>query len=701
MKWNLTRPILLFFSFLPSLINSQGLFRVTASRLQTSPLISPLNSIWTYSYNPSLFVDSRGKVGMLVRVQNQTSSSPYDIGPSQIALTYFLDETFTKVNPLTYDSIVLTPRSPNEDGCGDEDPRAMVNESGTLFITFTAYTCAQPNLALATVDVDNAANSLAWVRHGTLFQNSKSGSIIFSDDLSVMLYGGGIINAARSTDGGFTWIDSGPFLQPRNFLFDAELVEGGPRPLLLSDGVSLLYIYNSDTSGPDTRKPGWSTIYHCGFAILNASDPTQVLQRSDVPLLSPELSWELDEPGLLTPNVVFCEGLIPKPNATLPDTFLFVYGAADSYVGVGEIVVTIPPTPTSVLATRLVAEPVLSNASGTSASTYIYSPGLYSTADGTIVILPRGRNITGNDNNSPYDVGASAIFSSVLSGPNYTVATPVLGAPVLGPLDTDDSCGCEDARVVYSQEDATYIITYNGIECSNGNAKIMIATASDPQDASTYVRLGPVFANDGNSQWSKAGSILLRPSPPHYLFHGDNSDQQGIHVAISFDRTTWERTNSVLMVTRSDGVDGNDLSFDAAVIEPGPPPVYLSDGNLLFLYAGARSGVPSARPNWNAFYCVGYAILNGTNPLQILERSPSRTPLLCPQLSWELGENGQYPNRVNINGLVPMNKSTTTNETETFLFAYGAADTSVGVGYIQVTRVNGEGKGGYKVNVVQ
>ena len=58
-----------------------------------------------------------------------------------------------------------------------------------------------------------------------------------------MLYGGGIRNAASSLDGGYTWSDLGPFLQPRSSLFDSELVEGGPMPLPLSDGkVSSIYI---------------------------------------------------------------------------------------------------------------------------------------------------------------------------------------------------------------------------------------------------------------------------------------------------------------------------------------------------------------------------------------------------------------------------------------------------------------------------
>jgi predicted GH43/DUF377 family glycosyl hydrolase len=706
--------IWLYLYFLPC-INSQGIYQAYAKRLRTTPLISPLNSIWSYSYNPSIFIDSStNRIGMLVRVQNQTTSNPYDIGPSQIAFTYFInDGNFTEVYPLTLESLVLSPTSSNEDGCGDEDPRAMINNNNILFITYTAYTCSQPNLALATVAVKDATNVSAYIRHGTLFQNSKSGSILFNSSInspSIMLYGGGIINAASSQDGGYTWSDLGPFLQPRSSLFDSELVEGGPMPLPLSDGKTLFYLYNSDTSGPTTRKPNWNTIYNCGFAILNASEPTHVLQRSNVALFSPELSWEMDESGLLTPNVVFCEGLVPKPNTT--DTFIFVYGAGDSFVGVGEITVFVPPLPVTLNLTRLLTHPILSNASGTSTSSYIYSPGLYQRSDGSIVMLPRGRNIT--DSSNPYTVGSSAIFSSILIGPNWTSATPVFGLPVLAPLDTDDFCGCEDARVVYSKDDETFFITYNGIECDTGNAKIMLATAINPEDATSYLRLGPIFPQDANNQWSKAGALLLRDSPPYYLFHGDNSDQQGIHVAISVDRINWERTNLILLVTRSDGINGNTMSFDAAIVEPGPPPVLLSDGNLLFLYAGGRGNVPSPRPSWNAYYCIGYTILNGSNPIQILERSFANEPLMCPELSWEIGANGQYPNRINVNGIVPIVSTGEEVErienkkndlvSDLFLLAYSAADTSIGVATLKVTKNEKESDSNirkYKVDIVR
>ena len=58
-----------------------------------------------------------------------------------------------------------------------------------------------------------------------------------------------------------------------------------------------------------------------------ATTPTIVLGRSEVPLLTPELSWERE--GFF-PNVVFSNGWVQWPDGRI----WVYYGAADSGVGV-------------------------------------------------------------------------------------------------------------------------------------------------------------------------------------------------------------------------------------------------------------------------------------------------------------------------------------------------------------------------------
>ena len=97
----------------------------------------------------------------------------------------------------------------------------------------------------------------------------------------------------------------------RNDSFDSNLVESGPTPLRLKTG-DFLFVYNSARDGYPSVKPGWTLQYNLGFAILSGSDPTQIIQRTDQPILSPELEWEIGNTSdhrYLTPNVVFLEGL--------------------------------------------------------------------------------------------------------------------------------------------------------------------------------------------------------------------------------------------------------------------------------------------------------------------------------------------------------------------------------------------------------
>ena len=72
-------------------------------------------------------------------------------------------------------------------------------------------------------------------------------------------------------------------------------------------------------------------------------------------------------------------------------------------------------------------------------------------------------------------------------------------------------------------------------------------------------------------------------------------------------------------------------SFDSMLVEAGPPPMLLSDGNYLFIYNSARQNASS--PD-HFEYNIGWLIINGSNPLHILQRSD--TPLLSPQLGWEV-----------------------------------------------------------------
>ena len=94
----------------------------------------------------------------------------------------------------------------------------------------------------------------------------------------------------------------------------------------LSNG-NYLFLYNS------ARKYGNNNFqYNLGWVILSGDDPTQILERSEEPILTPELGWEVGQspPWLdLTNYVVFIEGW----RQVGIDLFQVYYGAADSVIG--------------------------------------------------------------------------------------------------------------------------------------------------------------------------------------------------------------------------------------------------------------------------------------------------------------------------------------------------------------------------------
>ena len=74
-------------------------------------------------------------------------------------------------------------------------------------------------------------------------------------------------------------------------------------------------------------------------------------------------------------------------------------------------------------------------------------------------------------------------------------------------------------------------------------------------------------------------------------------------------------------------------------------PVRLSDGNFLFLFNGVctpgQSGcTPLNRLNTTVQYAPSFAILNGSNLTQVLQRAEE--PLLTPILPWEAGTGSRW-----------------------------------------------------------
>jgi len=174
------------------------------------------------------------------------------------------------------------------------------------------------------------------------------------------------------------------------------------------------------------------------------------------------------------------------------------------------------------------------------------------------------------------------------------------------------------------------------------------------------------------------GALLLRddvPSSQHYLFFGDATDLPGLQIAVSKDLFKWTILPGIFLPVRPDG-------FDSGLVEAGPMPLRLSDGNYLFIYNSARHNYSSPKPGYDFQYNVGYAVLNGTNPSKVLLRCDKTTPLITPTLGWEVGTLpwlGLTPNVIFLQGWIAI-----PGRTNEFLAFYGGADSVVGVGVVSV-----------------
>ncbi len=230
---------------------------------------------------------------------------------------------------------VLISEAPYEKGGGVEDPR-LVKFADTFYLTYTGYNNVDgvgtdkkdAQLCLAT-----STDLLHWQRQGILLPAykgkwnvkwTKSGAIVPQKvNGKYWMY---FLGDARDKDTQMGvaysedllhWTEAldHPVLSSRTGLFDSQVVEPGPPPVLTPQGIFLIY------NGADDKN-----VYSTGWVLFDKNDPTKVLARAQAPVFSPGPEWE--KVGQV-PNVVFVEGLVRDKGR-----WLFYYGGADKNVGV-------------------------------------------------------------------------------------------------------------------------------------------------------------------------------------------------------------------------------------------------------------------------------------------------------------------------------------------------------------------------------
>jgi predicted GH43/DUF377 family glycosyl hydrolase len=305
-------------------------------------------------FNPAAVVRN-GKIYLLYRAEDSIGKPA---GTSRIGLAVSNDGlTFKR-----YPKPVLYPENDKykkyEWQGGTEDPRIVQNDSGTYYMTYTAYDGKTARLFIAT------SNDLrTWVKHGSVFNEagdkyvnmwSKSGAIVcrrvgdkfvatkingkywmyFGDTDIFLAHSGDLINwtpVEKSKGGIPDSIDNTngkvsllPVLKPRKGKFDSQLVESGPFALITKKGILLIYNSKNSKVNGDTLLPAGT--YSAGQALFDNNNPEKLIARTQSYFIKPDKPYEIT--GQVN-NVTFVEGL-----AYFKSKWFLYYGTADTKIAV-------------------------------------------------------------------------------------------------------------------------------------------------------------------------------------------------------------------------------------------------------------------------------------------------------------------------------------------------------------------------------
>lgn len=246
-------------------------------------------------------------------------------------------------------------------------------------------------------------------------------------------------------------------------------------------------------------------------------------------------------------------------------------------------------------------------------------------------------------------------------------SAPVLFPAADGQADAETPGGCEDPRVVVT-EDGTYAVFYT--QWNRRKAQLAVATS---KDLLHWTKYGSIFRNsDYHPDFSKSASpitkvvggkqILAKIDGKYWMYWGED----GVRAATSTNLVDWtpvkdERGEVRLLARPRRGF------FDSVLTECGPPAV-LTDRGIVLLYNGKNDGGGGDPRFTPGAYCAGQMLFSATDPTAYQTRLD--VPFFRPMEPYE--KSGQYAaGTVFAEGL-------TLFKGKWFLY-YGCADSRVGV----------------------
>lgn len=310
--------------------------KVLLNRLKHNPIIGPIiENHWESkaTFNPTAIVE-KDKVHIIYRAIGDDDVSV--LGYAQSSDGYNIDyrhdsPVFVPTQPFESSGPYRGKRTPGKftsgGGCwgGCEDPR-ITKIDDKFYMTYVAYDGWNPPRVAITSIGENDFNEQKWKwekpvlisRPGVVDKNAcilpekiNGKYVIFHRIFPDIL-----VDFVDNLDfDGNSFLKGEYKIKPRNNFWDSRKIGVGPTPILTDEGYLMIYQAVGEKE---------SGRYKIGAMLLDRKNPTDVIARSNEPILSPDFWYENDghKSGVVYP----CGGVIKDGN------LIVYYGGADTVV---------------------------------------------------------------------------------------------------------------------------------------------------------------------------------------------------------------------------------------------------------------------------------------------------------------------------------------------------------------------------------
>jgi len=285
-------------------------------RYNKNPILKPINANWWESeavFNPAILYDG-DKVHMLYRAVGKDDNYISRIGYASSVDGF----NFQRQN-----GIAMGPVEDYEK-YGLEDPR-LIQIGSQIFITYVVLSDYVSRGPIGSTALATTTDFKEYVRFGIITSKGSNNKdvVLFHEKINnkyLFLHRPtGWVGEKFGVDKPSIWLGEGGsltnfenhtiLLRPK-YQWEDSRIGSGPPPIKTKKGWLLIY------HGVDTN-----LVYRTGAVLLDISDPSKVVGRTENPILEPE---ELFEKTGYVKNVVF-----PTGSCIIDDDLFLYYGGAD------------------------------------------------------------------------------------------------------------------------------------------------------------------------------------------------------------------------------------------------------------------------------------------------------------------------------------------------------------------------------------